>query len=366
MSRHAEDLRVLVLEPYCGGSHKSFLTGLSRLPFKFEMMTFPARKWKWRMRFAAPYYAQKLHEMNSRFDRIICSTYVDVASFRGLAPAWVREVPLSAYFHENQFAYPVRVEDERDLHFAVTNMTTALAADSLAFNSAYNLATFLEGIKGLLKHSGDLRLDRPCEAIRAKSVVLPPGIDFTAIDDHGAEPDGGESPVVLWNHRWEHDKNPELFFEALFDLDREGVDFKVVVLGEAFHRRPPVFDEAEKRLSHRILHFGYAGSRRDYARWLNRGDIAVSTARHEFFGIAVIEAVRAGCRPLLPKRLSYPEMFPGEFLYEREEDFARRLKEEVLGKKRLTREKAVRLTAAYSWDALAPAYKAWIINARAP
>jgi len=95
-----EDLRVLVLEPYYGGSHRAFLTGLRRLPFELHFMTFPARKWKWRMRLAAPFYAQKLHETGQRFDRILCSTFVDVAAFRGLAPAWVKGVPLLTYFHE--------------------------------------------------------------------------------------------------------------------------------------------------------------------------------------------------------------------------------------------------------------------------
>ena len=36
----------------------------------------------------------------------------------------------------------------------------------------------------------------------------------------------------------------------------------------------------------------------------------LSTARHEFFGIAVAEALRAGCLPWLPARLSYPELLP--------------------------------------------------------
>jgi glycosyltransferase involved in cell wall biosynthesis len=357
-------LRVLVIEPYYGGSHRSFISNLTRLPFEFEVMSLPARKWKWRMRLSAPFFPRKLRETGKRFDRIICSTFVDVAAFRAFAPEWTRDVPHLTYFHENQFAYPVQVKDERDFHFALTNMTTALSSDSLAFNSAYNLSSFLDGIKDILKFSSDMRLDNPCKKILAKSIVLPPGIDFRAIDAEETTVSDGP-PVIVWNHRWEweHDKNPEQFFKALYDLDREGIDFRLIVLGKSYERKPAVFDEARKRLSKRILHFGFARARRDYTRWLRQGDIAVSTAGHEFFGIAVVEAVRAGARPLLPKRLSYPELFPDEFLYD-EEDFAHRLKDEVLRGERLTPEMSERLTVPYSWDSLSAAYRSWIQNAR--
>jgi glycosyltransferase involved in cell wall biosynthesis len=357
-SAKAKKLKILILEPYFGGSHKSFLTNLSRLPFSFDFMTLPARKWKWRMRLAAPFYAQQLHETGKKFDRILCSTFVDVASFRGLAPAWVKNVPVLTYFHENQFAYPMQLDAERDFHFALTNMTTALASDKLAFNSQYNLESFLKGIEKLEKKSYDLKLDDPGSEIRAKSQVIPPGVDFSAFDA-AERPKDNSPPVLIWNHRWEHDKNPELFFNALFKLAREGVDFSLIVLGEHFKEHPAVFEKAREKLSSRILHFGYVKSRRDYARWLRKGDIAVSTAGHEFFGISVIEAVRAGCRPLLPKRLSYPELFPKEFLY-KDKDLVIRLHEMIINNKRLSAEKAGILTNPFSWETLAPVYSKWI------
>ena len=355
-------LRVLVLEPYYGGSHKSFLTGLCRnLPFTFDLMTLPARKWKWRMRLSAPFYAQELHKSGRRYDRILCSTFVDVAAFRGLAPSWVREVPLLTYFHENQFAYPTQFEDERDLNYALTNLTTALSSDRIAFNSLYNLESFMEGIEETLKHSYDLKLENTTGEILGKSRVLPPGIDFSVIDE-AEEKNRPGPPVILWNHRWEHDKDPDSFFEALFDLDREGIDFDLVVLGESFKSHPEIFDDAKKRLSEKVLHFGYVRSRNDYAHWLKQGSIVVSTARHEFFGIAILEAVRAGCRPLLPRRLSYPELFPEDFLYH-EEDLLDRLKEAVR-KPRLSHPESMKLTKPVSWEELAPAYETWITEER--
>jgi len=362
--KKASPLSVLILEPYYGGSHRAFLKGLkSGLPFHFESMTMPARKWKWRMRLAAQVFADGLKRSGKRYDRILCSTFVDVAAFRGMAPAWVRDVPVLTYFHENQFAYPVQVDDERDFHFALTNMTTALASDAVAFNSQHNLDTFLEGINDLVRRADDMSLGDVVDTIQRKGTVIPPGIDFGVIDE-APKTKRSEPPVIVWNHRWEHDKNPELFFESLYALDEAGVDFRLIVLGQAFERRPSVFTKAKKRLSHRIVHFGYARSRDEYAKWLRRGDIVVSTAKHEFFGIAVIEAVRAGCRPLLPNRLSYPELFSEKYLYDDDEAFHTRLKRDITRSRRLKEEEALRMTDRFGWDALLPRYGRWISGSR--
>ena len=57
-----------------------------------------------------------------------------------------------------------------------------------------------------------------------------------------------------------------------------------------------------------VVHCGFEPDRAAYLRRLGECDVVVSTARHEFFGLAVAEALAAGCTPLLPDRLSYPEL----------------------------------------------------------
>ncbi|MFC1534338.1 DUF3524 domain-containing protein [Thermodesulfobacteriota bacterium] len=350
-----DNMKVLVLEPYYGGSHKAFLDGLAiHLSADLDLFTLPARKWKWRMRLAAPYFAERLRDRSGEYTSILCSTFVDVATLKALAPAWIHDVPLITYFHKNQFAYPVQVEDERDFHFALTNFTTALASDRIVFNSRYNQETFFTGCRDFIRRSHDMKVDYGLGAIGRKAIILSPGIDFSAIDQAPDRKEESKYPVIVWNHRWEHDKNPGLFFEALYELDRKGFDFSVLLLGKSFQRQPVIFEKARERLAHRLIHYGYVKSRREYGKWLKKGDIIASTATHEFFGISVLEAVRAGCRPLLPNRLSYPEIFPKDFLYD-DENFITRLID-ILGRKRLSKEYSKELTEKYSWKSLAGEY----------
>jgi glycosyltransferase involved in cell wall biosynthesis len=355
-------VKILVLEPYFDGSHRSWLHGLQKhLPFEFDLLNLAARKWKWRMRLAAPYFAEELKKLEegTRYDRILCSSFVDVAAFRSLAPNWICQLPVNLYFHENQFAYPVRKEDERDFHFGLTNFTSALAADKVAFNTSYNKNTFINGVRQLLKICPDMKMESMIEQVEAKSTVLHPAIDFSNFSEESSSGStSGGIPVIIWNHRWEHDKNPEYFFETLFSLDENNVDFRLIVLGQSFERRPTIFQEAQQKLGHKILHFGFAESRKKYIEMLSKGNIVVSTANHEFYGISVIEAVRAGCIPLLPNRLSYPELFPEEYLYENAELYAK-LETLLKSAVRLDDSKARALTGHFTWHELKDIYIKW-------
>lgn len=356
-------LHILLLEPYHGGSHRAFLAGLqAAVDCRFTLLALPARKWKMRMQLAAPWLAERIIAMvrqGYRFDGILSSTFVDGAVLSSQLCRAGIHLPLAIYFHENQFSYPGQVEDPGRNQFTAINFNTALVADRLAFNSRYNLETFLDGTRGYLKKAADMDVRHLATVVADKAVVLHPGIDFTMIDSLAHSRPCGREPVIVWNHRWEHDKDPETFFLALFRLADQGVAFRLIVLGQRFRHQPGIFARARQRLEDRILHFGYQEDRQRYAELLCQGDIVVSTARHEFFGISVLEAVRAGCRPLVPDRLSYRELFPAAYRY-RQDSLISSLKKLLLRPGRLDSATARALTGRFSWPALAPAYRAWL------
>jgi len=359
--------RVLVLEPYYGGSHKHFLDGLrQKISAEYTVFTLPARKWKMRMQLSAPWFFSKIKELplpKRCFDTVLCSTFVDVGMLRALLDrieGWNANSRFLTYFHENQFGYPRRSGDKFYHQFTAINFNSALASDGVAFNSYFNRQNFLNNCSQYVKSAVDMDLSWTLDTLRRKSVVRYPGIDFAEIDKSGIKSDN-RVPVIVWNHRWEHDKNPEEFFYGLEELEDEGIDFKLILLGQSFLFYPECFEQAQIRFQKKIVHCGFAASYSEYVSLLHQGDIVVSTSLHEFFGIAVVEAFRAGCVPVLPARLSYPELFEGNFLYD-EGKFVMVLRHALLSRAKLDLLEIRRLTDKFSWEYLAGEYEEWLLN----
>ncbi len=304
-------LRVLALEPYYGGSHRAFLDRwIEESRHRWTLLTLPPYTWKWRMRHSAVTLADEVKQLvadGERWDLLFCSDMLGLAEFRGLAPGAIHALPAVAYFHENQLTYPVRFEKERDLHFGLTNLTTALAATQVWFNSAFHRDELLGAIPAMLDRMPDYRPMGVADRIRAASRIHSQGAD--PMPARGARRRG---PLrVLWAARWEFDKDPETFFAALETARSAGVEFRLSVLGERFRRVPEIFARARESFADHIDHWGYLQRREDYVAALLEADVAVSTARHEFFGVGMVEAIAAGCYPLVPRRLAYPEILSG-------------------------------------------------------
>jgi glycosyltransferase involved in cell wall biosynthesis len=292
---------------------------------------------------------------------------LDLTTFLALTRTHTAHLPVALYCHENQLSYPWSPADRdvshgRDLHYGFINYVSALAADAVFFNSQYHLDSFCKELPRLLKHFPDYNELESVDALRAKSEVLPLGLDLGRLDTYrpSPQPAPGIQPLILWNHRWEYDKNPEDFFRALYVLADRGIDFGLVILGERFRQEPKEFIEAGQRLGDRIRHVGYVPDFADYARWLWQADLLPVTSYHDFFGASVVEAVYCGCFPLLPQRLSYPELIPPEHhdqcFYHDFDDLVDRLAWAVCNLDQTRHFDFREAVTRFDWSRLAPCY----------
>jgi len=245
-------------------------------------------------------------------EALFVSDYVDLPSLYGFLPRAWADVPALLYFHENQLTYPGQEgEEEPDFHLGFTNILSCLRAEAVVFNSGWHRDNFRDAALELL---AKLPKPNPRSALLERlddAAVVSPGVDTDAIA-LGPGP-GSEGPLrVAFNHRWEHDKDPRAFLSACAETVRNESALELVLLGERFAATPPGLEPLLTELAPHIVHEGYAPDRATYATLLGSCDVVASTALHEFFGMAVAEGLAAGCTPLVPDRLSYPEVLGEE------------------------------------------------------
>ncbi len=351
-------MRIALLESYYGGSHQAWADGYQQHSrHDIELITLPAQYWKWRMQGGAISLARKLP---SKPDLVLASSMIDLSIFRALT--WRRlggDTPLALYFHENQLSYPQSRRQNHGWRYGFINYISALSADANFFNSDFHLQNFMAQLPRMLKHFADYNELQTVDAIRQKSKVLPLGIDLRRLDEFRAAKPADSPPVIVWNHRWEHDKDPATFVQTMIKLAEEGFSFKLAITGERFGNMPASMLTAQSQLGERIIQLGYVDTFAEYARLLWRADYVVSTARQEFFGAAVCEAIYCGCIPILPDRLNYPHLLPDALkqacLYARDRLTAQ-LRYHLAGDVAVDRGALRAHVAQYDWSLMAPAY----------
>jgi glycosyltransferase involved in cell wall biosynthesis len=358
-------LNVLLLEPYYGGSHRAWVDGYRQhAQHAIHLLTLPAQYWKWRLQGGAVTLARLFDEQNVSADVILASDMLDLSTFRALTRARTTATPIALYFHENQLTYPQNARQHHGYQYGFINYTSALVADAVYFNSRFHHDAFLDELPRMLKHFADFNELQTVDAIRQRASVLPLGLDLRRYDAYRVEKSAGEPPLILWNHRWEDDKNPQAFFAALYGLLNRDVPFRVALVGENFRQDPVEFRQARDKLGARVTHYGYLQRFADYARLLWQADYVVSTAYQDFFGIAVAEAIYCGCVPLLPDRLNYPALIPPE-LHTRclfpGHDLLPLLLQHIGGELRLNEDALAALqknVAQYDWATMSSVYDA--------
>jgi glycosyltransferase involved in cell wall biosynthesis len=303
--------RLWLLSAYRADSHAAWADGLvAGLPeFDWQRFELPGRNFAWRIRGNPLSWLDTLADGPAP-DGIVATSMVDLATIRGLHPR-IGRVPTLLYFHENQFAYPISDAQTTSVEAQIVQLYAALAADRVLFNSDYNRSSFLAGVAALLARLPEPMPDGVVERLSAKSGVLPVPIDPIPTSPAGTARD---PRLIVWNHRWDYDKAPERFAAAMLDLAERGVAFRLALLGARPRKTPAPLTQLREALADRIIADGRL-PRAEYRALLARSGIAVSTARHEFQGLGMLEAASAGCTPLVPDALVYPEIFAAAYRY---------------------------------------------------
>lgn len=301
--------RILLLSGYDAASHQRWreqLTGMFG-DYHWHALVLPPRFFRWRIRGNALTW---LNEpcLQEPWDLILATSMVDLASLKGFHPQLAR-TPSVLYMHENQFAFPVSSKQNASTDPQMVNLYSAIAADIVVFNSAWNRDSFLSGARAFLDKLPDGLPDGLIDGLNEKFRVIPVPIEDRLFADHPG-PVNWACPHLLWNHRWEYDKGPERLLKFLQALDRRSIPFRLSVVGEGFRSHPKAFDQIHRQFENRIEHWGFLERREDYDQLLRRADVVVSTALHDFQGLSMLEAMASGCVPLAPDRLAYREYVP--------------------------------------------------------
>ena len=208
------------------------------------------------------------------------------------------------YFHENQLAYPSQsgcatARGQQDWGCKWGQILSCLVADKIAFNSKYNRDSFLKAIPSLfskIPKPGRPNAVEIVTQISAKAVVVhfPLQLPEPTSIKNTKKVHGGKNAItsatssattrrplhMVWAHRWEHDKNPELFFRVLTELHTCGCEFMVSVLGERGAHVPAVFGAStQEALATHLVHWGYVEGKDKFWEILCNADVAISTAR---------------------------------------------------------------------------------------
>ncbi|CAK9060724.1 Glycosyltransferase-like domain-containing protein 1-like [Durusdinium trenchii] len=337
---------VVVVEPFGSGSHLQLCETLeARLRRQgggeaVRVVTLPGgSKWHWRMLVSSWFFKEEIPKVapeRASDTTVLFVSMLNVAELVGLRPdlAATRKV---VFMHENQLEYPSSNEEaskskgQASFNLVWNQVVSCVQAEAVAFNSRFNMDSFFAKLGPFVN-----RIPHPCrptnfphEQLRAKSRVLFLPVELPLALSNRSW--GGPLRLV-WAHRWEHDKDPAALmrFVESWEAEADTPVISLAVLGDVSPSGKVAFMEAQAKVAEltkvEIRNWGRLEDKEQYVQMLRTSDLALSTSLHEFFGIAMVEAATCGCFPLCPNRLSYPELFPKDCLYNTDRQLLKKVK----------------------------------------
>ena len=314
--------KILLLSAYDASSHKQWRKRLASMfpQHDWTQLALPPRHFNWRIRGNSLQWGfGEFDALHTQYDLLIATSMVDLSSLRGFLPC-LAQIPSIVYFHENQFVYPAGVKQRKEnVEPQLIPLYAALCADAVIFNSEYNRRTFLAGARRLFQKLPDDLATTLLPRLE-KSEVIP--VPLPVIDTLSQTTSDNSLLEVIWNHRWEYDKDPGLLLQVVRLITEGKIPIRLHIVGEQFRLRPAEFEQMQALLRQHAAtlnraegEFGFIDNRQDYYALLQRGDVVLSTALHDFQGLALQEACAFGCTPLAPDNLVYPEYLAAQFLY---------------------------------------------------
>lgn len=318
--------RILLLSAYDAASHRAWRERLKQLlpEYQWTQLVLAPRNFNWKIRGNSLIWAHSEGELLRRpYDLILATSMVDLSSLKGFVPQ-LATIPTIVYFHENQFSYPQGQHRKDNIEHQLVPLYAALSSDHIVFNSEFNRSSFLKGARSLLKKLPDKLPTSILKKLESAEVI---GVPLSNAMNKNELPEELEQNQhkefnLLWNHRWEYDKGPDLLLEVAEQIKRQKLPVRFHIVGESFRNKPDAFAKIndllrkhEQELGMSAAEFGYISVAEKYQDLLRRCDAVLSTADHDFQGLAIQEACLQGCTPLAPDDLVYPEYLDAEFLY---------------------------------------------------
>lgn len=215
--------------------------------------------------------------------------------------------PIIGYTHGSHWDLTDTIRSTSNPGLLFQDLANLLSFDRLLIVSEY----YRELIRNELKVLGPLVIDRFDKI--SKVVGLP--IDTVSIDNLKRESQNKASNNnvrIVFNHALRPPKRPDLALSVITKILNR-LDKCTVEITRTFEPGTPLeaeFNKLSKQFNNRIICHGTL-TLPDYYKLLWDCDIQFSTASHESFGVATVEAMYTENACFTPKTLSYPEITDG-------------------------------------------------------